>query len=178
MPTDDELVDQACRGESGAFEELIRRYERMVQVMAYGMVGSADAQDVAQETFLEAYTSLSRFRRESSFKTWVTRILMHRAANFIRRRATRATYPLDTYLEIPDPSSGPVLAAEKNERDEMVQTAIARLPVEYREALVLRVSQGLSYEEIAAVLECAVGTVKSRLHNARERVADYLKEHS
>lgn len=148
----------------------------MVMGMAYGMVGPDDARDLAQNIFVEAYKSLSRFRRESSFKTWLTRLSLNQIAKHWRWKRVHQTVPLETrddsgekttWMEIPDGSPGPEAVLENRESYERIAQAIQNLPVEYRETAVLRFSESLSYHEIAEVLGCSLGTVKSRLHNAK-----------
>lgn len=174
------LVQRSKRGDLGAFEELVARYEKKVYNLAFRLTGNHDdADDVAQEALLRAYTSLSSFRGDSSFSTWLYRIVTNAGLDEIRRRRRRATTSLDDPLstregevarQVPDASEGPVEIAERTEVREQVQEAINSLAGDHRVVLILRDLQGLSYAEIAGILRCPLGTVRSKLSRARERL--------
>ncbi|MCL5046056.1 MAG: sigma-70 family RNA polymerase sigma factor [Actinobacteria bacterium] len=174
------LVQRSKRGDLGAFEELVARYEKKVYNLAFRLTGNHDdADDVAQEALLRAYTSLSSFRGDSSFSTWLYRIVTNAGLDEIRRRRRRATTSLDDPLstregevarQVPDASEGPVEIAERIEVREQVQEAINSLADDHRVVLILRDLQGLSYAEIAGILRCPLGTVRSKLSRARERL--------
>jgi RNA polymerase sigma-70 factor, ECF subfamily len=158
------LVRAAQNGDVDAFEELVRRHQTSIYRVALRMLGSrADAQDVAQETFVRAWRALPRFRHDSAISTWLYRIVTRRALDKIASR--RSTGTLDE-VEVeagPDPAQ----AAEDQERLRAVRRAIATLPPDQRAALVLREFEGLSYQEVAQVLGASVPAIKTRIHRAR-----------
>lgn len=174
-----ELVSRARGGDVAAFTELVRRYETRIWNLAYRLVSNADdAADVAQETFLAAFEGLKRFRAESSFYTWLYRIavnraLAHRAARAGRRDAAAGDgAALETAA---DGGAGPEASAAARERSAAIDTAIRRLPEDFRAVVVLKDVEGLEYEEIAEALGIALGTVKSRLHRGRMILRDALR---
>jgi RNA polymerase sigma-70 factor (ECF subfamily) len=164
------LIGAAQRGDKAAFGRLVRKYHRLVVGVAYHLTGdAATAEDVAQETFLRAWQHLPRFepRRAVSFRAWLCRIARNRALDVIRRR--REVEPLDPRRADPGPT--PAAQASRAEVAAAVRAAIGRLPEASRETVVLRELEGLSYAEIAAALDVPIGTVMSRLHAARKRLA-------
>ena len=178
---DSRLVERAQAGDSRAFEALVRRYERWVFTLALRMVGDrGEAEDVAQDVFLKAYTGLSGFRGSSRFSTWLYAIASHHCLNHLASRARR---PVPESSLRPagngdDDPPGPVerLADQRPRADDLlerqetarqVQEALLELTEDHRLILVLREIQGLSYEEIAEAVGAEVGTVRSRLHRAR-----------
>lgn len=183
---DDEgaLVVRARAGDLSAFELLVARYERRIYNLALRMLGSpADAEDAAQEAFLRAFASLASFRGHARFGTWLYRVAINACRDELRRRRRLPTGPLE--LADPQPSAalrpdppdagpGPEAAAERREVRALVERAVAALPAEYREAVLLRDLHDLSYEEIAAALGVAVGTVKSRIHRGRQLLREQL----
>jgi RNA polymerase sigma-70 factor, ECF subfamily len=175
-----ELVNRAQKGDVGAFSALVERYQGRVYNLAFRLVSNADdAADVAQESFIAAYESLKRFRGESSFYTWLYRLVVNKALTYRRSRDSRQEFAVGdgetgAFLAAADGGAGPVRAVEEKERAELVQAAIAGLPGDFRAVVVLRDVEGLEYEEIADVLGVAVGTVKSRLHRGRLLVRDTL----
>jgi RNA polymerase sigma-70 factor, ECF subfamily len=164
------LVRAAQAGDLDAFEMLVRRYQPSVYRIALRLLGSdADADDVAQDTFLRAWRSLPQFRGDSTFATWLYRIVTRRSLDTLARR--RPINALED--DVPAPTSDPVMQVEQRERLQAITRQIQRLPAEQRAALVLREFEGLSYEQVADVLETSVGAIKSRIHRARLAV---LKE--
>jgi RNA polymerase sigma-70 factor, ECF subfamily len=172
-PSDQVLVRAARDGSVDAFAELVRRHEAPVYRTALRMLGSrVDAEDVAQEAFIQAWRSLARFRGDSTFSTWIYRIATNRSLNAIAAR--RPTVDIDA-VELASPLS----AAERTEqRDRLRRTvaAILRLEPEQRALIVLRELEGLSYAEIAAILEIEETKVKGRLHRARAALANTVEE--
>lgn len=178
------LVQRVQQGDRRAFDQLVLRYQHKVLklVMRY-MRNHAEAEDIAQEAFLKAYRAIHSFRGDSAFYTWIYRIAINTAKNALVAAKRR---PLDYDLDLQDP--------EQNERNgrlrdeatpeslllteeirETVDAAIGALPEDLRRAVVLREYEGLSYEEIAAVMECPVGTVRSRIFRAREAIDRQLR---
>lgn len=178
-----DLVARAQSGDLVAFEELVTLYEKKVYNLAYRMIGNRDdAADLAQEVFIKVFRSLGRFRSDSSFSTWLYRVARNTCLDQLRRRRP-ATVSLDEPLDtgegvLPRQLEGgrgnPEKALERRELMDNLQALFATLPDEYRLALILRDLHGLSYEEISAVLECSLGTVKSRIHRARQEMKEKL----
>jgi len=178
QPADKILIEKSKNGDLEAFEILVRRYESKVYTVAYRFLGNhADASDFAQEAFLRLYQALPGFRGDSSFMTWLYRITANVCRDEIRRRQRRHVVSLDGGAETGGVQAGftgygcilsPEEAFERKEFSEMVQQCLNELSEEHRLILVMREIQGMSYEEIAAVLQCSMGTVKSRLSRARQ----------
>ena len=189
--SDERLVMSARAGDREAFAQLVQRYEAQVYTMSMRMLSNReDARDLAQEVFLTVYQSLDRFRGEAQFRTWLYRVTLNRCRDEIRRRGTvKHTRPLslDGIAGAADADEGasgiepaarepsPEAEARGRETQALVRKAIDRLPEELREALLLRDTQDLAYEQIASVLEVPVGTVRSRLNRARTRLAELLE---
>lgn len=177
------IVQQVLEGDTNAFEELVLEYEKKVYNVALRILGnSEDAADMTQEAFIKAYNSLSGFRGDSKFSVWLTRIVSNLCLDFLRSRSRRPTVSLsveddegdDVQLDIADVSQSPELLLERSLTRESVRRGLKALPEDYREILLLREIQGLSYDEIAAALNIEVGTVKSRIFRGRKKLCDYL----
>jgi RNA polymerase sigma-70 factor (ECF subfamily) len=172
---DRDLVASAACGIDGGFEELVRRYQRPISAYVYRMVGDYDtALDLTQEIFIKIYASLSRYRPEFKFSTWIYKIAHNAAIDHLRRNAVRerslsAGSESDQY-DLPLESSGltPEQQSEREERRAEIETVVRSLPMAYRELIVLRHSQDLTYEEIVEVTGLPLGTVKNRLFRARD----------
>ena len=180
---DREPVDRARAGDHDAFEQLVQQYERKVYITAHRLMGiDADAMDASQEVFIRVYRFLDTFNAESSFSTWLYRITINVCKDMLRRRAVRAELPLEledeengTFVnEISDSTYDPVEIYERAELRQVIRTGIDALPETYKQIILLRDIAGLSYEEIADTLQIEIGTVKSRLSRARERLRNYL----
>ena len=181
--TELELVRAAQRGDDSAFEELVRLYEKRIYHLSLRLCGSSDdAFEIAQEAFLSAWRGLKFFRGDSSFSTWLYRLASNAAIDFLRRKKRQSgtdTVSLDdeeTYIEPPDPRPSPQQRAERAELRRLLAAGLETLTPEHRQVLLLRELQGLSYEEIAEALELDLGTVKSRIARAREKLRKYLLE--
>lgn len=158
------LVDAARAGDLDAFETLVRRHQGAVYRLALRMLGSeADAEDVAQETFVQAWRSLARFRGQSAFGTWLFRIATNRCLNVVAARRVTVTLEEHHIAVGADPNE----TAQRQARLQALIAAMLELPAEQRAALVLRELEGLSYEEIANVLDISLSAVKGRIHRAR-----------
>lgn len=176
--TDEILIEKSKNGDLEAFELLVRRYESKVYTVAYRFLGNhADASDLAQETFLRLYQALPRFRGDSSFMTWLYHITANACRDEIRRQQRYHVVSLDAETgnngtqaisQVPSRAPSPEEAAEQKEFNEVVQLCLNNLSEEHRLVLVMREIQDMSYEEIANVLKCSLGTVKSRLSRARQ----------
>jgi RNA polymerase sigma-70 factor, ECF subfamily len=177
--TDDaELIDEALAGATGAFGQLVLKYQDRLFNTITHVVGSLDeAQDVVQDAFVQAFLKLESFEREAAFYTWLYRIAFNLAVS--RRRRQRPTLSVDQTKESSgeEPRSrhpGPSEGLERQERAQQVQAALATLTEEHRSILVLREIDGCCYETIAEILDLPVGTVRSRLHRARMQLRDQL----
>jgi RNA polymerase sigma-70 factor (ECF subfamily) len=173
--TDRELVARATGGLEGSFEELVRRYQRPISAYVYRMVGDYEAAlDLTQEIFIKVYSSLARYRSEFKFSTWIYKIAHNCAVDHLRRSAGRAqslNHGLEgeTYeLPIESGRLSPEQESERKERKSEIESVVRSLPSAYRELIVLRHSQDLTYEEIVEVTGLPLGTVKNRLFRARE----------
>ena len=179
------IVRKVLQGDVNAFEKLVTEYEKAVYAIAQRMTGNAeDAADMTQETFIKAYNSLSSFRGDSKFSVWLYRIANNVCLDFLRSKSRRPTVSLstedddgeETQLDIADESQSPELLLESSLTRDAVRRGLDSLPPDYKQILLLREIQGLSYEEIAAALGIESGTVKSRIFRARTRLCTFLIE--
>ena len=177
---DSELIAQTLKGCPAAFGVLVRKYQDRLYNSMVRVVGHAeDAQDIVQDTFIQAFLKLETFQQSSAFFTWVYRIGFNIAATYRRRK--RPIGSVDQMREATGqdpPDSGVHVSQriEQEERRQQVQAAIARLGDEYRAVLVLREIEGCCYEAIAEILDLPLGTVRSRLHRARLQLREQLKQ--
>ena len=180
------LVKRVQRGDKSAFDLLVRKYQhKVVKLVLRYVRNPAEAEDIAQEAFIKAYRALPQFRGDSAFYTWMYRIAINTAKNSLASRdRSPIAYDLDltdpeeshsvqTKLQDPDTPEGMALTEEIRQ---VVNSAIDALPEELKTAIVLRELDGLSYEEIAAAMECPVGTVRSRIFRAREAIDKRLRD--
>lgn len=165
-----------------SFEDLAAAAETQVYRTCFHMMGNAqDAADCAQETMLRAFRAFPAFRQEAQFTTWITRIALNVCTDELRKR--RPVVSLDALREEagfdpPDGRKSVYAQMEERERLRLLRQALARLPEEARKLIVLRDFRGLSYEEIARITDLPLGTVKSRLSRAREKLCGFLKDSS
>jgi RNA polymerase sigma-70 factor (ECF subfamily) len=178
---DGELVLSALAGRESSFEELVRRYQRPIAAYVYRMVGDYDsALDLTQEVFIKVYNSLFRYRSEFKFSTWIYRIAHNAAIDHLRRHAVREqslVIGIDgerREISIESRRLTPEQESENKEQRSEIESVVQMLPAAYRELIVLRHSQDLSYDEIAEVTGLPLGTVKNRLFRAREAMRDHL----
>src|SRR5678815_2747117 len=175
LVNDCELVSTAISGTEGSFEELVRRYQRPISAYVYRMVGNYEsALDLTQEIFIKVYSSLRRYREEFKFSTWIYKIAHNSAVDHLRRNSTReqslVVGPEGDQFDLPLESTRltPEQESERKERRGEIESVVRTLPANYRELIILRHSQDLSYEEIVEVTGLPLGTVKNRLFRARE----------
>ncbi|MFP3903721.1 MAG: sigma-70 family RNA polymerase sigma factor [Armatimonadota bacterium] len=183
----EELVRRARQGDRDAFEKLVDEYKDKIYNYVARMLNDRDrAEDVAQETFIRAYTSLPNFRGASSFQTWLYRIASNLAIDTMRRRSYReGEFSLDETLQtregevqrqVEDEGPGPEKTIQNEELRAQIEDAIVELSPKLRTVIVLYELQGLSYKEIAEVVGAPLGTIKSRLFNAREQLREILEK--
>ncbi|MDO8697498.1 MAG: RNA polymerase sigma factor RpoE [Pseudomonas sp.] len=181
---DQQLVERVQRGDKRAFDLLVLKYQHKILGLVVRFVRDPhEAQDVAQEAFIKAYRALANFRGDSAFYTWLYRIAINTAKNYLVSRGRR---PPETDVSAEDAEfydgdhglkdiESPERLLLRDEIEATVHRAIASLPEDLRTALTLREFDGLSYEDIAAVMRCPVGTVRSRIFRAREAVDKALQ---
>jgi len=174
-----QLVQSSRKGDLDAFNTLVQVYQGQVYNLCLRMLGSAAAEDAAQETFITAYRRLSSFRG-GNFRAWLLRIAANICCDELRRRRSRPAASLEAALEagspadVPSPLAGPEEEALRRELGRHLQQGLTALPAEQRLAIVLRDIHGLSYEELRETLGCSLGTVKSRIARGRARMREYL----
>ncbi|MDC8758443.1 RNA polymerase sigma factor RpoE [Janthinobacterium fluminis] len=179
------LVERVQSGDKRAFDVLVSKYQRRLMRLVSRLVHDpAEAEDVVQETFIKAYRALRHFRGDSAFYTWLYRIGINTAKNFLVTQGRRTPTSTDTDAEqaeafddgenLRDINTPESMLASK-QIAETVNAAMDLLPLELRTAIVLREIEGLSYEEISAIMACPIGTVRSRIFRAREVIAEKLK---
>ena len=172
---DSELVTTAVAGREEGFEELVRRYQRPISAYVYRMVGDYDAAlDLTQEVFIKVYGSLSRYKPEYKFSTWIYKIAHNSAVDHLRRHSTREQSLTKDFegdqreISIESHRPSPEQESEREERRAEIEAVGRQLPSAYRELIVLRHSHDMSYDEIAEVTGLPLGTVKNRLFRARD----------
>jgi len=184
MSSDKEIIDRALSGDQRAYSDLVNKYRDLIFNLIYRMIGNREeAEDLVQEVFIKAFTALSTFNEQYAFSTWLYKIAVNHCIDALRKKKLR-TLPLDKPIsfkdkelkrEYPDLSPGPEGKLLSEERAEIVQKAIHSLPEKYRTVILLRHTEEKSYEEISAILNIPLGTVKARLFRARELLKKKLK---
>jgi len=175
--SDSTLLARAREGDGEAFRRLVERYEATVLAVSTGMLGQRpEVMDVAQDTFIHFYESLHRFREEAGLKTYLTRIAINRSLDALRRhnRWRKRLVPSDDLEAMAAPACDASAETIQTQQAAFVDQAIQQLPPKYRAVVVLRLVEGYSTEETAALLNLRYGTVLSRLSRARDRLRDYL----
>lgn len=177
--TDRELVKRVQKGDKGAFDLLVLKYEHKIVNLVMRYVRDPElALDISQEAFIKAYKAVPNFRGDSAFYTWLYRIAVNTAKNYLAAQRRR---PVDIELDLQDPeqyglhaklkeTDTPESLALSHELQEILERAIEALPEDLRTAIILRELEGMSYEEIAQTMECPVGTVRSRIFRARDAI--------
>lgn len=178
---DDKTLAKIQSGDRAAFDLLVEEYQSQVINIAYGMLSNReDAYDAAQEVFLRIYKNIGNFRGESALSTWIFRITKNVCMDFLRKRRELVSLDADEEnaprQDIPDHRYSPEKSVERTELQRLVRQAISQMEEKYRLAITLFDIEGLSYEEIAEILDCPVGTVKSRLSRAREKLKQFFLE--
>jgi len=180
--TDAEVLSEVASGDIDAYGEIVARYSGRLLNFVLRFVGDREtAEDIVQETFLRSFRKRREYRAIANFSTWLFTIAGNLAKSELRRRKRWRFLSLNrdeesqTGFELPDESFRPDLVAESSLADTQIQQAIAQLPDNYREVILLRDVEGMSYQEIARVVRCPVGTVKSRVNRARIRLQQKLR---
>lgn len=177
---------QSKAGDLASFERLIEKHQQVAYNIAYRMVGNEeDAKDMTQEAFIKVFKSIKSFREDSSFSTWLYRIVMNTCKDELRKRKINVVSidrPLETgessaQFDIPDLTYSPEVAFEKKQLHELLQEALVSIPEQNRTVVVMRDVQGFSYEDIAAVMNIPVGTVKSRINRGRHMLRERITQH-
>ena len=192
-PPDDQLVNQVLGGDSKAFDELVRRYQRQAVAVSYRLLGnSQDALEVSQDAFLKAYTSLNTLQKPGAFGGWLMRIVSNLSLNYRRSRKIRSQLPLDDVLgptaeaqqhDAPGGSEwmsrqdSPVHSLESREMGQRLQEALLQLPEKQRLAIVMFTIEEMPQKEVAEALQCSVEAVKWHVFQGRKKLKELLKEH-
>jgi RNA polymerase sigma-70 factor, ECF subfamily len=183
-PNDREVVEHCQQGELRAYEILVNRYRDKVYGLAFSMLrNEQDAADVCQEAFVRAWQGIRKFKKNSSFYTWVYRITTNLCIDFVRKRERQPTTAFeeavdpDADADVPEPPSkspSPTVEAERAELRRQIDAAMLELTTEHRAVIQLREYEGMEYAEIAKIVGCSIGTVMSRLHYARKHLQRIL----
>jgi len=182
-----ELVKRARGGDLAAYDDLVRRYQERIYATIYHMTSNhEDANDLAQEAFIKAFHALKSFKGGSSFYTWVYRIAVNKTINFLKQRKNKTQMSLDNldYHVEHDPDFVALISDKTPRREvnlaelqEKLNAAMQRLSEPHRLVVTLHDVQGLSHEEIAEIMDCNIGTVRSRLFYARQQMQAYLSDY-
>jgi RNA polymerase sigma-70 factor (ECF subfamily) len=175
---DADLVRRTAEGELSAFEELVDRHRPIVVRVAARIVGGADAEDVSQDAFLRAFHRLPHFRGDAPFRAWLLRITHNAALDHLARRRADPVDPETLDTAEPGAERQPAEQLELRERIERLERKLRGLAPQHRAVLVLRDAEGLSYEEIAAITDTPLGSVKGRLHRARLEFIEMLRSNT
>ena len=170
---DEALIDKFLSGDEEGFTMLVKKYQGQVINIVYSLTGTtASADDIAQEVFIKVYNKLASFNRKARFFTWLYRISVNTAYNYLKREKRYASAERIEQAQAFNQSAWENLASQ--ERQRFIRQALARLPFNFRSAIVLREIEGLSYKDIAGIMRCRIGTVESRLFRARQMLKEIL----
>lgn len=176
-PMDDDLalIDRYAAGDRDAFDELVLKHQKPLYSLLYRMVSNQeDAADILQKTFIKAFTGIRGFERRSSFRTWLYQIAINLAKNLYRDRSRAALVPLDDVVIRKDPKVLESLI-HKESRD-LLRRAVAGLPDKQRLTVMLRVQEQKTFEEIAGIMKCSIGTSKANYHHGVQKLKDHFKK--
>lgn len=179
-----ELVELCRQGDRDAFNELVLQYQTKVVNISYGILGNPDdAADAAQEVFIKIYRAIERFEGKSSLSTWIYRITTNVCTDILRKKSRTSALSINAHIgedekefDIKDDSKTPDEVATMNETQREVRAAIDSLSEDYKTVLTLYDLEGLAYDEIAQIVDCPIGTVKSRLNRARAALKKKLSQ--
>lgn len=177
---EEKLISRAAKGDASAFNELLGQHERKMYAVCLRMCGNhEDAQDCLQEAMLRVFRAISGFKGQATFSTWLYRVTMNTCLDELRRRKNKQTTSLDGLLDTgwspSDELDTPEHHAVSGERRKAVRNLISELPEDMRSAVVLRDVEGFSYDEISAILNINVGTIKSRISRGREKLREKIR---
>lgn len=173
----DQLIQRAQHGDKAAFGELVLRYQKHIFTIVYGIIGNKEeAEDITQDIFIRAYRSLSSLKEQGAFYQWLLRIATNASINYKKRMNKRTIMPFHVVAELIDLGETPEGYLERKENVKQIVRALSQLSEEHRAVLVLREIQGLSYEEIARIVNRPLGTIKSRLNHARDKLRHAIRE--
>jgi RNA polymerase sigma-70 factor (ECF subfamily) len=182
--SDEQVVERALMGDADAFGEIVRRWERRIYALAFGMLGrEEDARDATQETFLAAFRNLRGFRGEAKVSSWLHRIAVNQCITRQRRARVRSETAIEDEAQHDAGAfavaahESPAKQAESRQRTEAVRRAVAALPPELRQVIVMKEFEEMTFQEIAAALELPLSTVKSRLYTALRQLRMRLESH-
>jgi RNA polymerase sigma factor CnrH len=180
-PEDAQLAVRALAGDQSAYDALMRRHRDAVYRIVRGHVGYAeDALDVTQESFVAAFAALARYDRTRPFRIWIARIALNKCRDWARRRAVRRLFtfakPIDDALDIADPRSSPEQALQSQHELARINTAIAALPANLKDVLLLRTIEAMSQADAAQVLGISEKAVETRLYRARAKLTEILRD--
>jgi len=174
---DSDLIERFKKGDLSAFEAVVRKYQdRVYNLCRYMLRDPEDGQDAAQDVFLKSFRGLKDFSPHSSLYTWIYRIGVTTCLDYKKKRRRESLRSVPLAEDLPSDAPFPDQTYESRESTEVIQGALQQLPEKLRAAIVLREMEGLSYEEIAEVLDISIGTVKSRISRAREELRSLLKK--
>ncbi|MBE5040370.1 RNA polymerase sigma factor [Ructibacterium gallinarum] len=186
MEDEKQLIQQAQQGNPVAFEQLIAEHQKRIFSIAYRIAGNSDdAADMAQEVLVKIFKNINKFKGDSKFSTWIYRVATNTCLDELKRIRRHPSYSLDQEIdteegsisaEIEDDAPTPEESAERKAVRDAVNIAIARLGDDHKKVIVLRDLQGFSYEEIAKIMNCSEGTVKSRISRARSQLKKILQQ--
>ncbi len=175
--TDEQLVEQAVNEDSEAFGEIVKRWERKIFALCFGMLAREDeARDAAQETFISAYKNLKNFRGDAKVSSWLHRIAVNQCLTVKRRAKTRSESFLDDEnnteekVFVAPPRLSPSRTTEQNERLKIIRQAVASLPVDLRQIVVMKEFEEMTFQEISDALDLPLSTIKSRLYTALKQL--------
>lgn len=179
--TDEKLVELAIRDDDDAFGEIVRRWERKIFALCFGMLGREDdAADATQEAFVAAYRNIKKFRGEAKVSSWLHRIAVNQCLTIKRRQKSRAEDHLDSEdgsedrVFVASASGSPANTAERAERMSLIRNAVAALPGDLRQVIVMKEFEEMTFQEISDTLELPLSTVKSRLYTALKQLRHKL----
>ena len=179
---DELILRRAQKGDASAFEQLVTPYEQMIwRVCWHYLHHREDAMDCAQEAMLKAFRAFDSFRGEAGFATWLTRIAVNTCTDALRKRSNVVSLDAmreDTGFDVPDEEPSPYTQMEAAERRRLLREGMEALPPEMRQMIVLRDVEGMRYEEVAQAMQVPLGTVKSRISRAREKLSGILRKSS
>jgi len=175
MDEDLEFINRAQAGDRDAFDELVLKYQKQIYSLLYRMLSDQDdASDILQKTFVKAFTGLGSFERRSSFKTWLYQIAINLAKNVYRDRSRVKQVPIDDVIIKREPRTLDIMIQKESRA--LLRQALTELPDKQRMTVLLRVQEGKKFEEIAAIMQCSLGTAKANYHHGVQKLKKIMGE--